>query len=76
MEIFKISEPFIELNRLIKVLNIAESGGQANKIIDDGKVMVNGHKESRRRNKLRPGDSIIIGKMTILIEAETTAPEL
>ena len=75
MKTFKLSEPYIELNRLLKVLNIAESGGQANQIIDEGAVLVNGNKELRRRNKLRPGDKISVGKMTIVIEADTTAPE-
>ena len=32
------SEPFIELNKLIKLLRISESGAQANQFVEDGIV--------------------------------------
>ena len=36
-----------------------ETGGQANQVIEDGLVQVNGQVEFRKRNKLRPGDVVV-----------------
>ena len=49
---------YIELNKLLKRLNWVGTGGEANLMIDNGEVTVNGVIETRRRNKLRPGDKI------------------
>jgi ribosome-associated protein len=39
----------------LKALNWCESGAQANNVIDDGLVKVNGKVELRKRNKLVKG---------------------
>jgi len=49
---------YIELNRLLKLLGLVESGGQANMFITEGQVIVNGKVEFRKRNKLREGDIV------------------
>lgn len=61
------TEPFIELNKLIKLLRISESGAQANQFIEDGIVKLNGNVESRKRAKLRHGDIVEIFNQTIKI---------
>jgi len=54
---------YIELIKLLKLLRIAESGGQAKMMVEDGEVTLNGSHESRKRAKLRPGDVVqIFGK--------------
>lgn len=50
--------PFIELNKLLKMLNLAESGGEANYLISEGIVLVNGIVEHQKRKKLREGDVV------------------
>jgi ribosome-associated protein len=66
---FKLGESeYIELIRLLKVLNIANSGGQAKLMVDDGEVKRNGQVESRKRAKLRVGDKIEIFNEIIIIE--------
>lgn len=66
---FKLGDSeYIELIRLLKVLNIANSGGQAKLMVDDGEVKLNGEVESRKRAKLRVGDKIEIFEETIIIE--------
>ncbi len=55
METFEIKEDIILLNQLLKALNWCESGGQANEVIEDGLVKVNGTVELRKRNKLTKG---------------------
>jgi ribosome-associated protein len=58
---------FIELNKLLKLLRMVGSGGEANSMIDNGEVMVNGAVETRKRNKLRPGDIVIFQEISVII---------
>jgi ribosome-associated protein len=58
---------FIELNKLLKLLRLVNSGGEANQLITDGEVMVNGAVELQKRKKLRPGDKIMFHGEEILI---------
>ena len=57
--------PFIALNNLLKVLNLVGSGGEANMVIDERLVRVNGEVETRRRRKLVAGDRVEFGGETI-----------
>lgn len=59
---------FIELIKLLKLLRIAESGGQAKMMVEGGEVTLNGMPESRKRAKLRPGDEVQIFGNEISIE--------
>jgi ribosome-associated protein len=58
MEFSLNDKEFIELNKLLKLLNFAESGGCANKMINEGCVLRNKEIETRKRCKLRIGDVI------------------
>ncbi|MFP4472008.1 MAG: RNA-binding S4 domain-containing protein [Bacteroidales bacterium] len=49
----------------MKYEGLAESGADAKMLIDLGEVLVNGQPEFRRRNKIKPGDRVEIGGMTI-----------
>lgn len=60
-EEFKIKGDYIELIGLLKVLGIAETGGHAKQIVEDEQVIRNGEIELRKRAKLIPGDTIVIG---------------
>ncbi len=59
---------YIELIKLLKLLRIAESGGQAKMMVEDGEATLNGQPESRKRAKLRSGDVVLIFGETIKIE--------
>ena len=60
MEFSLQGREYIELNKLLKFLNIAESGGFANQMILDEVVFLNEEVETRKRCKLRVGDVISI----------------
>ena len=60
---------YIELIKLLKLLRIAESGGQAKMLVEDGEVKLNGNPESRKRAKLRAGDLVEIFGKEIAIQA-------
>lgn len=65
MEEFKVEGDYIELIQLLKVLGIAQTGGHAKMIVDEGVVIRNGEVETRKRAKLIPGDRIQIEDITI-----------
>jgi ribosome-associated protein len=48
-------QEYIELNHLLKVLTLVNSGGEANMFISNGEVVVNDVIETRKRNKIRAG---------------------
>lgn len=62
---FKIEGKYIELIQLLKVTGIAQTGGHAKMIVDEGTVIRNGEVELRKRAKLLPGDEITINTVTI-----------
>ena len=59
MEIFELEDhEFIELNNLLKVTGLCESGGLAKILIGDGQVKVDGKTERRKRCKIRTGQLV------------------
>ena len=59
---------FIELIKLLKLLHIAESGGHAKIMVEEGEVKLNGETEYRKRAKLRPGDLVETSGTTISVK--------
>ena len=60
-------QEFIELNRLLKLMSLVSSGGEANMFISDGQVMVNGEVELRKRNKIKAGFKVKFNGKTIVV---------
>ncbi len=58
---FELKDEYIELFKLIKVLDLVDTGAQAKMIVADGYVERNGEKELRKRAKIIAGDSLVIG---------------
>jgi ribosome-associated protein len=59
MEEFNLgNNEFIELNNLLKVMGLCDSGGIAKTVIADGRVRVNGNVELRKRCKVRKGQLV------------------
>ncbi|MDB5272384.1 MAG: hypothetical protein JWO58_751 [Chitinophagaceae bacterium] len=59
---------FIELNKLMKLLGLVGTGGEANQRIINEEVKVNDAIEIQKRKKLRPGDKVTFAGHTILIK--------
>jgi len=64
---FKLKFEFIELDNLLKKLELVASGAQAKQCILSGEVKVNGQLESRIRRKLRSGDCVEFKEEQIII---------
>ena len=58
---------YIELIKLLKIMRISESGGQAKMMVDDGMVYRNGEPEFRKRAKLRVDDVVEVMDFKIRI---------
>lgn len=65
---FQIEGPFIELIGLLKALGIAQNGGHAKAIVEQGIVYRNGEQELRKRAKLVSGDIIQIDALKIQLQ--------
>ena len=61
-------QEYIELNKILKLVNVVESGGMANQVIVDGYVYVNEEQEFRKRKKLRAGDKVSFNGEEICVE--------
>ena len=49
---------YIELNNLLKVTGLCDSGGRAKSLVADGLVRVDGQVETRKRCKIRTGQMV------------------
>ncbi|MBD3823835.1 MAG: RNA-binding S4 domain-containing protein [Epsilonproteobacteria bacterium] len=65
---FELQEEYIELYKLLKVLDLVDSGAQAKMIIAEGYVRRNGEVELRKRAKIVSGDMIQIQDVMIEVE--------
>jgi len=65
---FTLQQEYIELIKLLKLLNIAESGAHAKFLVENSNVMLNGSTEYRKRAKVRAGDCIDCLGIRIIIE--------
>jgi ribosome-associated protein len=62
---YTLTEPFIELHKLIKLLDLVDTGGQAKLLIENAQVFRNGKVETRKRAKITKGEIITIGDVII-----------
>lgn len=67
MNEFPLRDEFIELIKLLKVMNFVESGGMAKAVVDEGLVSVNGEVESRKRRKLIAGDVVQFDTQSVTV---------
>ncbi|EQB38755.1 hypothetical protein M947_08630 [Sulfurimonas hongkongensis] len=66
--IFELQNDYIELFKLIKVLDLVDSGGDAKKLVVEGLVKRNGEIELKKRAKIVSGDVIEIAEVRIEVK--------
>ena len=66
---FQLKDEYIELCKLLKAVNLVMSGGEGKEVVAQGRVTVDGQLETRKRCKIRPGQTIVFDENTIHIEA-------
>ena len=64
---FEIIGPHIELIQLLKATGIAQTGGHAKLLVEEGSVKRNGEIELRKRAKLLAGETIEVDNQQIYL---------
>jgi ribosome-associated protein len=62
-----IREDVIRLGQLLKLAGLADSGGEARALLEQGAVTVNGEAEARRGRQLRAGDVVTVAGETVRV---------
>lgn len=65
---YELKDDYIELYKLIKLMDLVDSGAQAKLIIADGYVKRNGEIETRKRAKIESGETIQVADAIIEVE--------
>ncbi len=65
---YELTEEYIELYKLLKLLDLVDSGAQAKLLIAEGYVRRNAEVELRKRAKIHSGDTLEIADVIIEVE--------
>jgi ribosome-associated protein len=66
---FHLRGEFVELNQLLKLTGVCDSGGAGKALVAEGLVSVNGQPESRKTAKIRAGQVVSLGDVQIRVLA-------
>ena len=64
---FKLEDDYIELIKLLKVMDLCPTGGMAKHLIEEGRVSVDGEVELRKRRKIRSGMKVTFNGQRVMI---------
>jgi ribosome-associated protein len=65
------ADKVIRLDQFLKLLGVADTGGQAKMLVQGGQAKVNGAVETRRGRKLHTGDVVEVGGKTFAVTEES-----
>jgi ribosome-associated protein len=66
---FALEGEFVELNQLLKLAGLCDSGGAGKRLVASGAVRVDGNVETRKTAKIRAGQRVSVGDAEIRIAA-------
>jgi ribosome-associated protein len=66
---FELNGDFVELNQLLKLVGICDSGGAGKAIVASGVVAVDGQPELRKTCKVHAGSVVTLGDVRITVLA-------
>jgi ribosome-associated protein len=66
---FSLNGDYVELNQLLKLVGICDSGGAGKVLVASGDVSVDGKQELRKTCKIRAGQVVSIGDLRIRVVA-------
>ena len=64
---FQIKGEFVELNQLLKLCGVCDSGGAGKLLVAEGVVSVDGKVELRKTCKIRAGSVVTLGDVRITV---------
>ena len=62
---FELDREYIELNQLLKLAGLCDSGGAGKQLVASGAVRVDGLPEQRKTAKIRAGQTVQLGDVLI-----------
>jgi ribosome-associated protein len=66
---FQLRGEFVELNQLLKLTGVCDSGGAGKVLVAEGVVSVDGQVELRKTAKIRAGQTVSLGDVQIRVIA-------
>tara|TARA_R110001599_G_scaffold171353_1_gene362020 strand:- start:3277 stop:3498 length:222 start_codon:yes stop_codon:yes gene_type:complete len=66
---FELNDDYVELNQLLKLVGICDSGGAGKMLVASGAVKVDGITELRKTCKIRSGQRVTLGDVSITVQA-------
>jgi len=66
---FQLDGEYVELNQLLKLVGICDSGGAGKAIVASGEVAVDGKQELRKTAKIRAGQTVTIADIRIRVRS-------
>ena len=64
---FELKGEFVELNQLLKLTGVVDSGGAGKHLVAEGVVSVDGQQELRKTAKIRVGQVVRLGDLEIRV---------
>ena len=62
---FELDRDFVELNQLLKLAGLCDSGGAGKQLVASGAVRVDGRPEDRKTAKIRAGQVVRVGDVEV-----------
>ena len=66
---FELTSEFVELNQLLKLAGLCDSGGAGKQLVASGVVFVDGQCEQRKTAKIRAGQRVRVDHIEIRVVA-------
>lgn len=66
--VLEIRTPFIKLDAALKFSDIAQTGGHAKILVENGEILVNGEPCAMRGKKLTEGDTFEYGRLRYTVK--------
>lgn len=66
---FELRGEYVELHALLKLVGVADSGGQGKALVAAGRVEVDGQPETRKAAKIRVGQVVTFDGLRIHVKA-------
>jgi ribosome-associated protein len=66
--VFDLTSEFVEVNQLLKLAGLVDSGGAGKNLVASGVVSVDGKQELRKTAKIRTGQVVTLGDVEITVQ--------
>ena len=66
--VFDLTSEFVEINQLLKLVGLVDSGGAGKNMVASGVVSVDGRQELRKTAKIRSGQTVSVGDLRITVQ--------